>query len=68
MKYQISGFENYGGLKPKVGYSYCYTDKNNKRFYGKVVKIARVRSGAVLAYMDNGKGFPVTKYGTWERI
>jgi len=52
----------------RIGRWYKYRDSKGREYTGKVRNIARVRSGAVLAFLDTGKGLkgcPVSKYGTW---
>jgi len=45
-----------------------YTDKRGRVYQGRIKNIATMRTGAVLAFFENGRGFPVTKYGSWRRI
>jgi len=52
----------------RVGIKYEYVDKNGRVHVGRVVRIARMRTGAVLAFMEDGKGYPVSKHGTWREI
>jgi len=53
---------------PSIGKEYEYTDHRGRRYRGRVTKIARVRTGAVLAFLDSGKAFPVTKHGIWREV
>jgi hypothetical protein len=55
-------------VRPTKGGWYKYTNaKTGEVTTGKIDRVARVRSGAVLAFFEGGKkGFPVTKYGKWE--
>lgn len=57
---------------PAKGKRMKYTDGKNRSYIGVVKNIARVRSGAVLAWLvcDDGqvKGCPVSRYGWWEDI
>ncbi|MHA1883075.1 MAG: hypothetical protein ACTSUO_08525 [Candidatus Thorarchaeota archaeon] len=58
-------------VTPEVGKTYTYTDPKGRSYTGKVTNIAKMRTGAVLAYMDidgKRKGFPVTKYGVWKEV
>lgn len=41
---------------------------NGKVYQGRIKNIARVFSGAVLAFFEEGRGFPITKYGKWRKI
>ncbi len=54
----------------KIDGFYKYTDNKNKDrvFTGFIEKIVTVRTGAVLAYLNNGRAFPVSKYGEWKEI
>jgi hypothetical protein len=52
---------------PKPGHTYLVRYKGREELV-KVLRIATVRSGAVLAFCDNGKGIPVTTYATWTLV
>jgi len=55
-----------------IGEVWEYLSNKGEKFIGKIKSIARVRSGAVLCFLEleNGriKGCPITKYGSWRRL
>lgn len=56
-------------MTPKPGNFYIYFDKQGrKKESGRVKNIARMPTGAVLAFFENGKGYPITKHGWWVKI
>ena len=55
-------------MSPRVGKYYRVHFKGTW-YKGQVQRIARMRSGAVLAFGTWGKkGIPVTTYATWEEV
>ena len=48
-----------------IGEVWEYTDKKGRKTTGKIKNIARMYGGAVLAFFDSGRGFPITRHGVW---
>jgi hypothetical protein len=56
---------------PIVGRRYKIIDKKGNVYYGILERIARMRTGAVIGFVNTSegvKGFPVSKYAEWREI
>lgn len=53
----------------EIGKRYKVVLKSNgSTTTGTLKKVARLRNGCVLGFMDNGKSFPISKYADWKAI